>query len=194
MTPKHQIEILTRDLFDFSHLTRFNIQSEKEKSIERLPNAFSLADVTKGYLSFLTENVHNENNKIIEEKMDEIIVGRILESRVFIGSITFKDILSLIDSKLSDSFLSEWFRVSNNLIGFCCGIKFSYSFIQEENIEETRNAFKTFELAFSAIKPSKVNLGKFRRELSFYFVKNYRQTKGFDTNELIGKFLEITAN
>ena len=194
MTPKHQIEILTKSLFDFTQYKNLRVQTEKEKSVEKIPGALSVADISKGYLSFLTENVHNESNKIIEEKMDEIIVGRILEAKVISDSVSFKEVLRLIDSKVSDKFLNDWMKVSNNLIGFCYAIKFSFNIISNESIDETRRSFRVFEHAFGAIKPAKVNLGKYRRELSGYFVKNYADTKSMDENELIGKFLEKTAS
>lgn len=194
MTPKHQIEILTKSLFDFSQYKNLRVQTEKEKSLEKIPGALSVADISKGYLSFLTENVHNENNKIIDEKMDEIIVGRILETKVISDTVSFKEILELIDNKVSDRFLNDWMRVSNNLIGFCYAIKFNFNIISNESTDETKHSFRIFENAFSAIKPAKVNLGKYRRELSGFFVKNYADTRHMDENELIGKFLEKTAS
>lgn len=194
MTPKHQIEILTKSLFDFTQYKNLRVQTEKEKSIDKIPGALSVADISKGYLSFLTENVHNENNKIIDDKMDEIIVGRILETKVISESVSFKEVLQLIDNKVSDRFLNEWMKVSNNLIGFCYAIKFNFNLISNESTDETKQSFRVFEHAFSAIKPAKVNLGKYRRELSGYFVKNYSDTRNMDENELIGKFLEKTAS
>ena len=79
MTPRHQIEILTQELFDFKDLD-IDIQTEKERSEKIVRGAFNLGDISRGYLAFLTDNVHNENTKIIGEKMDQILVGRILDS------------------------------------------------------------------------------------------------------------------
>ncbi len=192
MTAKHQIEILTEELFDFAHL-KINIQTEKEKSEKPIKDAFSFADIVKGYIAFLTNNVHNENNKIIDEKMDEILVGRILATKIEANDVRFKQILSLVDKFSDDSYIKVWFQLSNNFIGFSCGIKTSYDLINSESNDSFKAALATFELAFKAIKPSQVNIGKYRRELTFYFIKNYKDTKDYSESDLIEKFLELTA-
>jgi len=123
MTPRHQIEILTQELFDFSDL-EIDVQSEKERSEQVKRGAFNLGDISRGYLAFLTDSVHNENSKIIGEKMDQILVGRILDSNIPNSEIEFNDTLKLIDSLTNNNERNKkWFKTSNNLIGFCVGIK-----------------------------------------------------------------------
>src|SRR5690606_661944 len=68
MTPRHQIEILTQELFDFKDL-KIKVQTEKEKSENTEKDAYSVGAISQGYIAFLTSNVHNENAKIIDEKM-----------------------------------------------------------------------------------------------------------------------------
>lgn len=193
MTPRHQIEILTQELFDFSDLN-IDVQTEKERSQNIIRGAFNLGDISRGYLAFLTDNVHNENTKIIGEKMDQILVGRILDSEITSSELEFKDVLKTIDSLTENNEnIKTWIKTSNNLIGFCVGIKNNYGVISKANEEDFEEQINKFESAFRAINPSKVNLGKFRRDLSRYFIENYQEIITMDSDELIEKFAEITS-
>ena len=193
MTPRHQIEILTRELFDFSSLD-MNVQSEKERSEKIVRGAFNLGDISRGYLAFLTSNVHNENNKIIGEKMDQILVSRILDSDITDSSIEFQDVLDEIDRlSCNHEDNKKWLKTSNNLIGFCVGVKKSLGSIRNTTQDEFSIECKKFEEAFKAINPSKVNLGKYRRELSEYFIENLSDLKQMDSDQLIERFAVITA-
>jgi hypothetical protein len=192
MTPRHQIEILTQELFDFSALN-IDVQSEKDRSEQIIRGAFNLGDISRGYLAFLTDNVHNENTKIIGEKMDQILIGRILDSGITSSKIEFKNILDLIDHLASENDTTKvWLKVSNNLIGFCVGIKKSFERISSESANSFVIEIEKFEEAFKAINPSKVNLGKYRRELSKYFIEEYDSIKLKGVDELIESFAELT--
>src|SRR5690606_20135614 len=138
-------------------------------------------------------NVHNENTKIIGEKMDQILIGRILDSQITDSKIEFNDILELIDKVASESeVVKTWLKVSNNLIGFCVGIKASYEALSAESSESIALEIMKFEEAFKAINPSKVNLGRYRRDLSRYFIENYQSIKTKSAEELIEVFAELT--
>ncbi|WP_312482280.1 hypothetical protein [Sphingobacterium multivorum] len=192
MTPRHQIEILTQEIFDFSHL-KIEIQSEKARSEQIIRGAFNLGDISKGYLAYLTNNVHNENTKIIGEKMDQILIGRILDSQITSLDLEFKDVIELIDRVASaNEEIKTWLKVSNNLIGFCVGIKNSYDVLKLEKPELFAKELKKFEEAFKAINPSKVNLGKYRRELSKYFIEEYDTVKSKSPDEIVEIFAELT--
>lgn len=192
MTPRHQIEILTQELFDFSELN-IDIQSEKDRSEQIIRGAFNLGDISRGYLAFLTDNVHNENTKIIGEKMDQILIGRILDSQITSSRIEFKNILELVDRLASENDeIKTWLKVSNNFIGFCVGIKRSYEKVSEETSDAIAHEIQKFEEAFKAINPSKVNLGKYRRDLSKYFIEEYESIKTQGADELIEAFAELT--
>ncbi|MDB5119299.1 MAG: hypothetical protein JWN56_517 [Sphingobacteriales bacterium] len=193
MTPRHQIEMLTQELFDFEELTNIKFQTEKEKSDKPVHGAFSYGDISKGYIAFLTDNVHNENSKIIEEKMDQILVGRLLDTNLESFNIQFFDVIQLIDDVCSNKIVQEWLQVSNNLIGFCAGIKSSFNFIESTPLEDIQRAFETFDKAFKAVNPSKVNVGKYRRELSSIFIKNADETFLMNEDDLIERFSEITS-
>ncbi|MEI8625983.1 hypothetical protein P4S67_18780 [Pseudoalteromonas sp. B137] len=192
MTPRHQIEILTQELFDFTDID-ITIQSEKERAENVIKGSFDLGDVSKAYLAFLTGAVNNDNNKIIGEKMDQIIVGRIMDKQPSDDDIEFKEVITEIDRLCSNSEVKKWLKVGNNLIGFSVGIKVSHQKIKESNADDFSGAIELFESAFKAINPSKVNLGKFRRELSQKFIENYEQYSNFDEMELVEEFSELTS-
>lgn len=192
MTPRHQIEILTQELFDFTDI-EITIQSEKERAENVIKGSFDLGDVSKAYLAFLTGAVNNDNNKIIGEKMDQIIVGRIMDKQPNDDDIEFKEVITEIDRLCFNSEVKKWLKIGNNLIGFSVGIKSSYQTIKNTNSDDFSDAIELFESAFRAINPSKVNLGKYRRELSQNFIENYEQYSGFDEMELIEEFSELTS-
>ena len=193
MTPRHQIEILTQELFDFSDLN-IDIQSEKDRSEQIIRGAFNLGDISRGYLAFLTDNVNNENTKIIGEKMDQILVGRILDSEITDSDLEFKDIIDMIDGFATvNETVKQWLKTSNNLIGFCVGVKKSFNVLLRESPLSFAAEVQKFERAFKAINPSKVNLGRYRRELSKYFIEEYETIKTKDSEELIEDFAVITV-
>lgn len=192
MTPRHQIEILTRELFDLTDVN-LDIQTEKERAKTIVKGSFDLGDLSKAYLAFLTGSVNNENNKIIGEKMDQIIVGRIMDKQPAEGDIDFKQVIKLIEMLSENDSVKKWLKVGNNLIGFSVGIKDSYNSIADISPDEFSNSIDLFEVAFKAINPSKVNLGKFRRELSKNFIENYADHSDFDEMELVEHFMELTS-
>ncbi|SON52810.1 hypothetical protein [Vibrio tapetis] len=192
MTPRHQIEILTQELFDFSEVN-ISVQTEKERAENVVKGSFDLGDLSKAYLAFLTGTVNNDNNKIIGEKMDQIIVGRIMDKQPVSDEIDFKTVIREIDRLCESSTVHKWLKVGNNLIGFSVGIKSSHEIIENVTTEQFSVAVELFEAAFKSINPSKVNLGKFRRELSQNFIENYGRYCDFDEMELIEKFMEITS-
>jgi hypothetical protein len=192
MTPRHQIEILTQELFDFNGI-EIDVQTEKERSENIIRGSFNLGDISKAYLAFLTNSVNNENNKIIDDKMDQIIVGRILDTEPDDSHVEFKNILVLISRLSENSKAKTWLKISNNLIGFSVGVRQSYDQIMDVSVDEFADSTGLFDEAFKAINTSKVNLGKFRRQLSKEFIENYRDYSEMDELELIEVFMESTS-
>lgn len=192
MTPRHQIEILTNQMFKFSDLENIEVQTEKEGSKKVVRGAFNLADISRGYLAFLTNNVNNENNKIVDEKMDEILVSRVLDAKDIDSHIKFEDVIQLIDNLSVDKNNRTWFKLTNNLIGFCVGVKKSYADLLHVSVSDFSHAIDLFEEGFNAINASKVNVGKYRRQLSSEFIRNYVELSENDEDELIEHFVEIT--
>jgi hypothetical protein len=192
MTPRHQIEILTKELFDFSKLG-IQIQTEKDKATHQIRNSFSYGDIAKGYMAFLTNNVNNENSKIIEEKMDEILVGRILDNDISQNKIEFYDIITFVDKHSKNNYCLSWFQTVNNFIGFCVGFNNSFELLNQLESEELETQLKKFESGFKALNPSKINLGKFRRELSRAFIADFERSIHYGVHELEEFFFDLTS-
>ena len=194
MTPRHQIEILTQELFDFKNLPNIKVQTEKEKSETPIKNAYSMGDISKGYTAFLTGSVNNENSKIIESKMDEILVGKILDVDLSTYGLQFTEVINFIDAASQNAVTQKWLQVTNNFIGFCVGIRKSFEYIFGLPLERLELAFDNFEIAFKAIDASKINLGKYRRLLSSYYVENAEHLFNQNSEFLIECFAEKTLS
>lgn len=192
MTPRHQIEVLTREMFNFNNLS-IDIQTEKERSEKPIKGSFDLSDISKGYLAFLTKTVNNDNNKIIDEKMDQILVGRILDTDIKNSEVQFKQVIELVSRLSEDSQIKKWLQVSNNFIGFCVGIHETYEYLKEIDNKSIMEALSFFEEGFTAVNPSKVNLGKYRRKLSMEFIKEYPKMITLEIDELYEYFMELTV-
>ncbi len=65
-------------------------------------------------MAFFTNSVHNENNKIISEKMDEIIVGNIMTTAVVENGLEFQKVLELIDKYSVNENAKSWLKTQNN--------------------------------------------------------------------------------
>ena len=81
MTARHQIEMLTKGAVDISGL-KMQIVTEKETDGTKIHGAFKKSDIVEAYTAFLTGSVNNQNSKIIESKLDEIIVGKVMDSNL----------------------------------------------------------------------------------------------------------------
>ncbi|WP_426281245.1 hypothetical protein [Lysobacter soli] len=186
MSARHQIEVLADSFFDFDSVD-LKLVAEKGKSRVRAPDSFKKSDFIKGYIAYLSETVNVDNQKIIEEKLDELIASRIIESDIPTRRIEFSDIVNLINRMSASEYLSEWIRVQNNFIGFCVGAKQSIPALQEAQYAEMEGAIQSFEQAFASINVSKVNLGKVRRELVSKFIEHFDTLKSVDEFELLDK-------
>ena len=191
MTARHQIEMLTQGVIDLSGLS-IQIVTEKETEGTKIVGAFRKSDIVEAYTAYLTNSVNNQNSKIIEAKLDEIIVGKVMESNILDSQFTFSEILKEVDRLSHNNFTKEWLRQVNNLIGFTVGVKTSLAEIQNWELPFVEAFFVKFEAAFEAINPSKVNVGKFRRELSAYYIANANQYMDADVSDVEGAFFEQT--
>jgi hypothetical protein len=191
MTARHQIEMLTQGAIDLSGLS-IQVVTEKETEGTKVHGAFRKSDIVEAYTAYLTDSVNNQNSKIIESKLDEIIVGKVMDSDISEADISFSDILKQVDRLSSSIYLRDWLRQVNNLIGFTVGAKRSLPLISSWEIEKAESVVKTFERAFEAINPSKVNVGKSRRELSAYFIQLAEKFADADVAEVESAFFTET--
>lgn len=186
MSARHQIDVLADAFFDFDGID-IKLVAEKGKGRVRAPESFKKADFVKGYVAYLSGSVNIDNQKIIEEKMDELIASKIIDSDIPTSNVEFMDIVDLINKFSKSDELRDWIRVQNNFIGFCVGAKASTIDLKAIEVDKIAKSTHKFEQAFSSINVSKVNLGKVRRELVAYFFQNYSNLSILDEFALLDK-------
>ncbi|MNP54193.1 hypothetical protein D3C76_1487280 [compost metagenome] len=101
--------------------------------------------------------------------------------------------LKLLDKLCVNSEVKKWFKVNNNLIGFSVAIKKVYEEVSEVEPDRFEEVIAVFEEGFDAINASKVNLGKYRRQLSKEFFENFVEFSEYDAEELTEYFAESTS-
>ncbi|QRY30538.1 hypothetical protein JVX96_20940 [Variovorax sp. PDNC026] len=170
MTTRHQVEIVTSNLYDFSDSV---LTIQAEKAPKRRRGAFKKADFVLAYLAFLSNSTTIDSQKLIEEKLDELIAFKILESDPIATSTEFSDVLDLIEEFCKIPASKEWFRNVNNLVGFASAIKASYSDAVQVSPERFSEVREEFEKAFSSFSVSKIKLGQARRSAANWFIKNF---------------------
>jgi hypothetical protein len=190
MTARHQIEVLASNIYDFNDLP-LAIQTERERKKRTIRGAFNKADMIKAYIAFLSNSTNIDNRRIIEEKLDELIAEKILNSNITEDDIEFSDVLTYIDMLCEDPDLLAWFKVNNNLIGFAVGIRKSFAYLMTIPREDFKITVQVFEKAFSAFDVSKVKLGEHRRKLVAHFIGVYDRLSGMDENEILDSLSEI---
>lgn len=186
MSARHQIDVLADAFFDFDGVA-LKLVAEKGKGRVRAPDTFKKADFVKGYVAYLSGSVNIDNQKIIEEKMDELIASKIIDSDIPTSSMEFSDVVGLINKFGDSDYLKDWIRSQNNFIGFCVGARGSADLLKATEISIIERAVRNFEEAFVSINVSKVNLGKVRRELVSYFIQNFSTLSQLDEFELLDK-------
>ncbi len=197
MSVRHQVEMLTGNLINSmreGNLQNIEILTEKETEQSTRKGSFRMVDIASGYLAFLTDNLHNQNSRFIEEKLDEILVGKVMESGITEETVSYSDVIRQVDRVSAEATVRDWLRNENNLIGFTLGAKHSFQAVSDIDPVDFSQSITVFESAFQAINPSKVNVGKFRRELAQYFIENIASLRDAPEYQLTDRFFELTAN
>jgi len=190
MSARHQIEMLADSFLGGGDIP-IQIQTEKVSGQNAPGRAYKKADIVKGYIAYITGLLNYDNQKIIEEKMDELIAEKVLEYNISSDSPEFISVLELIGKFTKNDILYDWFQVNNNLIGFCVGIRKSFKEVSRASIGKFEESIKTFNHAFDSIDVSKIQLGKERRKLAQFFIENYSKTKDYSTTDFINDFTEL---
>ncbi len=186
MTARHQIEILASNMFDFDNLAILAIsEKDKKKKKTKQEDMMSKEVLIKGYLAYVSGSVNIDNQKIIEEKMNELIAEQIMESNIANKDNEFRDVIEYVDSLLVDVDLNAWFKVPNNFIGFCASMNNSFSMVKELSVEDIASKIALFEDAFSALDVSKIRLGQARRKLVYKFFNRINELGECSTSKLI---------
>lgn len=193
MTPRHQVEIMITNAFDFNQLG-INVVAEKDASISSARKAFRKADIIQAYLAFMADSPVVDNKKIIEEKMDELLVGKIMAVEPTKYRSSFKIFIETLAVVQNNAEALKWLKISNNLVGFAAGAKHSSELISKVSADEFANCITTFDQAFSDFNPSRIKVGKYRRELVYEYFKNFKDYREMDADELLERFSELTIN
>lgn len=184
MTARHQIEILASNVYDFNNLP-IEVQTEKERKKRVIKGSFNKGDVIKAYIAFLSDSINIDNQRIIEEKLDELIAEKILNSNITDDNLEFSEIIAYVDELCNSPELLEWFKVNNNFIGFAVGVRKSFNQVKLVKKDELSRSIQVFEKAFSAFDVSKVKVGLQRRKLVSYFIENYTRFSEMDENDML---------
>ncbi|MGV8913813.1 MAG: hypothetical protein ACOH1X_00015 [Kaistella sp.] len=191
MTPRHQVEMLMANVFDFDKLG-IEVQTEKERADKIKINSFNKADIEQAYLAYMANSPMVDNKKIIQDKMDELIVNKIISTEPNDDSGNFEDVIKAIAKLQVKQTNLKWLKQANNLVGFAVGMKTSHTEIMKLTPDDFEKSLEIFEKSFSDFNPSKIKLGKMRRELSFEYFKNYSKLKDYDSYDLLEYFSDIT--
>jgi hypothetical protein len=189
MSARHQIDALADAFFDFDGV-EINLVPEKGGGRVRAPDTFNKADFVKGYIAYLSDSVNIDNQKIIEEKMDELIAARIIDSDIVTRKREFIDVVSMINLMSQNEYLRTWIRVHNNFIGFCVGSKKSIDSLLTVSMTDLEAGIRNFEIAFLSVDVSKVNLGRVRREVISKYISGIGNYMRLDNYDLLDKITE----
>ena len=179
------------NVFDFKGYG-IQLQTEKERAKKKQLGSFNKSDLIQAYLAFMADSPLVDNKKIIQDKMDELLVSKIISNDPLEYKSEFKDVLKAISTFQKDPVVHKWLRLANNLIGFSVGMKLSKDTILKCSIDKFRESIENFDQAFSDFNPSKIKVGKLRRELSCEYFRNYDKLRELDSDELLEHFSELT--
>src|SRR5690606_30534564 len=94
MTARHQVEILTSNAFqcDSAGLV---LATEKDGKRGRR-GLFKRSDFELAYMAFLSNSIAIDSQKLIQEKLDELLANKILERDPSEDGVEFGDVVRLV--------------------------------------------------------------------------------------------------
>lgn len=186
MSARHQIEILAGNIFDFDSLPILSVTEKTKKSgAKKDDECMNKESLIKGYLAYISNSINIDNQKIIEEKMNELIADKILNSNISSKTGEFKDVIDFISKMLEDEYLNTWFKVVNNFIGFSSAMNIVFHQVKVLEKEELKESIMLFEEVFSAIDVSKIKLGMARRRMVKYYFENFSKFSKYGYSDLL---------
>jgi len=117
-----------------------------------------------------------------------------MESSLTDEDVSFSAILEEVGRLSEHPDVKTWLRLGNNLIGFTVGAKQSLATLKNIAPDDFAMIISKFDRAFDAINPSKVNVGKIRRELSAFFVSHIHAYVDAPVGEIETAFFEQTMS
>lgn len=185
MSTRHQIEILSSNLFDFSKDSDLPIVTEKFGA--RKKGYFKKSDFILSYLAFLSSSTTIDNQKIIESKLDELIAFKIMENDLSKDQVEFYQALELIERLCENGYIMTWFKNVNNLIGFTSSIRKSINDVSSNRPDIFQNIIQEFEEAFESFSISKIKLGQARRNAVNQLISEFDNFKKLNHIEMVEK-------
>jgi hypothetical protein len=189
MSASHQIEILASHVYNFDDLG-ITIQTEKAKGKNRILGSFNKADFIKAYLAFLSNSISIDNKKVIEEKLDELLANRILDSSITEDGLEFSDLANIIGNHTKNLYNRKWFENGNNLIGFSVGAKNSFELVKNVASPKLEENLRVLDKAVASLNLSTIKLSQERRRIAKFYFENYERTADMDQLELLDILVE----
>jgi len=189
MTTRHQIEILTSNLFEGDVDSVF-LAKEKD-NIRKDQGVFSKSDFVLAYIAFLSNSTTVDSQKLIQEKLDDLLANKILEHDPTEDGLQFTQVMELIGRLCANKSLDKWFKTANNLIGFTSSIRSSFNQFKKIGVSEFLDFVDTFEEAFKSFDVAKLKLGRARRLAVAYAIKNYRRGQDLDVTDLTEQLVDV---
>lgn len=189
MTTRHQIEILSANTFNVDG-DNIVLATEKE-GLRRQHGVFPKADFYLAYMAFLSNSINVDSQKLIQQKLDDLIANKILESEPKAGALEFSTVMTMVEEATKKKELDKWFKVTNNLIGFCAGVKGGYKTLNKLSADELWEYLQRVEAAFSAFDVSKLKVGRVRRATMAHCVKNATTYIDASISELTDELITV---
>lgn len=189
MTARHQVEILATNAFQFD-LGDLVLVTEKD-NVRGRRGLFKRADFELAYMAFLSNSIAVDSQKLIQEKLDELLANKILERDPTHESVEFTDVMALIGHLCASNRNEAWFKVNNNLVGFASSIRYSYDALLAKTPAEFERFIDVFEEAFRAFDVSKIKLGRARRQAVSYVIGKFADVQGDDVPDLTERLTAV---
>jgi hypothetical protein len=189
MTTRHQIEILSANWFEVTD-GNIALTTEREGSY-RTQGVFAQADFVLAYMAFMSNSINVDSQKLIQEKLDDLIAARILEHEPSSNDVGFDKVTSLIGRLCDEPLLDRWFKVLNNLIGFCAGIRDGFKTVSDLSSEDFADYVARVEEALSSYDVSKIKLGRTRRDVVAYCIRHADELHEGDADFITEQLLPV---
>ena len=189
MTTRHQIEILSANTFSSSN-GDIVLSTEKSGARKRR-GVFAQADFVLGYMAFLSNSITVDSQKLIQEKLDQLIADKILERDPSISGVEFGAVTGKIAEFCELPSLDAWFKVSNNLIGFCAGARQGFGTLKDLDAGEFKEYVGSIEEALGQFDISKIKLGRIRRSAVSFCIRNIEKLRESSVSDLTAALVEL---
>lgn len=179
MSTRHQIEILVgKTLSQFGEKLDNIVVTEKDAKRNDGKKKIKSDVLSKAYLAYSSSSIDIDNQKIIEEKLDEIVSRKIVTSDIKNNSVDLFDLLSFIleiceEAERHDDNLIPWFNNENNLIGVFTGISKNNEFITYMDYKKMKCLIENIDYALKIMNVSKIKVSKERRRVVSRFSEKY---------------------